>query len=135
MMRMNIKKLTLALSLGAVVAGTGLTGCATPDRTAERRLEDSRVSHGVKEALDNNPIYKFQDVQVATFNGIVQLNGFANISDQKAEAAKVAQGVPGVRQLINNISLKPQEKLEPATGRYAVDNPPASGQNAKSGAK
>jgi hyperosmotically inducible protein len=135
-MRMNLKKLTLALSLGAVVAGTGLTGCATADRTAERRLEDRRVSRRVKEALDNNPIYKFQDVQVATFDGVVQLNGFANIQDQKGEAAKVAQGVPGVRQLINNISLKPQEKLEPTTGRYAaVDNSSASGQNGKASAK
>ena len=133
-MRINLKKLALALSLGAVVAGTGLTGCATSDRTAGRRLDDHKVSHRVKNALADDPVFKFEDVRVDTFNGVVQLNGFANTQDQKNEAARIAQGVRGVKELINNISLKPQENLEPTgrstTGsRYDSGNPPPSSQN------
>ena len=42
-----------------------------------------------------------------TYGGVVQLSGFVGTDDQKTKAAELARNVDGVREVINNISLKP----------------------------
>jgi hyperosmotically inducible periplasmic protein len=41
----------------------------------------------------------------------VQLSGFARSEDEKAAAAKVAAGVTGVRQVINDVAVAPATSL------------------------
>ncbi len=70
--------------------------------------DDNRITKNVKKELNDAPIYKFTDVDVKTFNGVVQLSGFVNTQDQKQNATEIAQRVSGVSQVINNIMLKPE---------------------------
>jgi hypothetical protein len=46
----------------------------------------------------------------------VQLSGFVNTEQQKDRAGEIAEHVPGVANVVNNISLKPQQPSMP-TGR------------------
>jgi hypothetical protein len=50
----------------------------------------------------------------------VQLNGFVHREEQKAMATEVARNIEGVREIINNISILPQEAyggtVDPKTG-------------------
>ena len=88
-----------------------LTACATwhkdSDRTAGRIKDDNRLTSQVEKELKREPTYKFHDVNVQTFAGVVQLSGFVNTEDQKQRAVQIAQNTPGVLQVINSIAMKP----------------------------
>jgi hyperosmotically inducible protein len=111
----------LVTSLTAVTAVTGLTGCSTwqqktSERSEGRMVDDRKIASNIKSELRAEPVYKFSDVGVRTFNGVVQLNGFVNTEEQKRRAGEIAQSVPGVVQVENNISLKSNSGYTP-TGR------------------
>jgi hypothetical protein len=94
----------LPLAAAAILV---LTGCASSkDRTVGRTIDDRMVKGKVEDALKEEPVYKFEDVRVSTYNGIVQLSGWANSEEQKARAAEIASKVEGVHEVVNNISLK-----------------------------
>src|SRR4051812_44342425 len=118
----NFKRLVVVTSLGAAVAVLGLSGCeswghrSSDERSAGRVVDDSRLTHTVQTELRNEPVFKFGDVDVKTYAGVVQLNGFVNTEDQKRRAAEIAQQTPGVNQVINNLTLKPMGGPTP-TGR------------------
>ena len=113
-MQLNLKKAVLASGLAASVALMTWTGCmsSNSDRSAGRQLDDRIVNSKVKDALDDAPVYKFPEVRVMTYGGVVQLSGFVSSEEQKTKAAELAKRVEGVHEVINNISLKPT-----ATGR------------------
>ncbi len=87
-------------------------------------VDDRRLTSAVESQLKNEPVYKFSDVEVKTFNGAVQLSGFVTTSGQKQRAGELAERVPGVAQVVNSITLKP-EPLTP-TGRANPEYPPRS---------
>jgi hyperosmotically inducible periplasmic protein len=133
----NLKKLILAssasLSLAAVVALTGceaMGGRGAGDRTEGRMLDDKNITRTVEKQLKQEPVYKFSDVDVKTFQGVVQLSGFVSTDEQKQRAGQIAQNVQGVTQVVNNITLKPggQQDLQP-TGRTNQVNQPQQNQD------
>lgn len=98
---------------------TALTGCqSTPKdgRTAGQKVDDDRVNEQVEAALSREPVYKFSNVNVETFDGVVQLSGFVDSEQQKTRAAEVAQQVSGVARIVNSITLKLPQAPTP-TGR------------------
>lgn len=86
------------------------------------------VASKVKGALNDAPVYKFPDVDVTSFNGTVQLNGFVATQEQKQQAAQIASQVQGVRQLVNNITIQPMSPTGRSTGApiYNNNNPPTT---------
>jgi hyperosmotically inducible periplasmic protein len=108
---LNLKKLILVTGTSAVIAVSALTGCkssSSSDRTAGREMDDRAISDKVAQKLKNEPVYKFTEVDVRTFGGVVQLAGFVNSEDQKRRAGELAETIPGVTRVINNISMKPE---------------------------
>ena len=106
-----MKKLTglgLALFLCVGAASSLFTGCAgnRTERSTGEYIDDKAVQARVKSALGDHKEYKFGDVEVKAFKGSVQLSGFVNSDDQKDKAAEIAKKVDGVREVINNISIK-----------------------------
>ncbi len=106
-MQLNLKQIVLAACLGTTVAITGLTGCHTEGRSTGAYIDDREVTSRVRSALNDAPVYKFPSVDVTTFNGTVQLNGFVVSEEQKNQAAQIASHVEGVKQLVNNITIQP----------------------------
>jgi len=102
----------------AAIAIFGLSGClSTPDRSAGRVLDDKMITSKVKGVLDDSPVYKFNDVKVATYKGVVQLSGFVDTEDQRRKAGEVTKRVEWVREVVNNITVKPQGDMLMPTGR------------------
>ena len=123
----NFKSLLVIGGMSAAVAVMGLSGCAswqhrTDERSEGRAVDDTRITSKVKDELQREPVYQFSDVDVKTFNGVVQLSGFVNSEDQKRKAAELASRVEGVAQVVNNITLKPQATTP--TGRPASNAEP-----------
>jgi hyperosmotically inducible periplasmic protein len=130
-MQIKLKQLVLALSLGIAVAATGLTGCQSSDhRGAGTYVDDRMVSSKVKGALDNAPVYKYPNVDVSSFNGTVQLNGFVLTTDQKVQAGAIASQVEGVKQIVNNLTIQPGQTTPTGRGASVVypdtTTPPAT---------
>ena len=136
-MRISINSIHRTGVTALAVVLLGLTGCrSTPDRTAGQMLNDSSTSRQVKKALDQAPVFKYPDVRVAAFDGNVQLTGFVETEEQRTRAADIAANVRGVRQVINEIMIKPtpagratiRDPLGHETGRALLDTnspPPA----------
>lgn len=109
----NVKSLIMAGGLGLATVAT-FTGCATGDRSTGQYIDDRMTARRVKSELKSNPIYKFEDVSVNTYRGVVQLNGWVTQPEQKQIAERIAKNTPGVLDVVNNLSTKPQFKLVPA---------------------
>jgi osmotically-inducible protein OsmY len=106
-------KLTAMLACCGVLAlAGGLTGCAGDRYTQStgERIDDKGDSTRVRSALSEDTQYKYEDVKVQTFKGVVQLSGFVNSRDQKNRAGDLAKKVEGVKEVENNITVKETAK-------------------------
>jgi len=114
-MKRTIKNscLAIALSLSALVT-TGLVGCSPsnpPERTSGEYVDDKALNSRVRSALSDHPDYKFSEVNVTSFRGVVQLSGFVNTADQKQKAGEIAKAVTGAKSVENSITVK--DKIQP----------------------
>ena len=103
----NVKNLILTGGVILALSITGLTGCHMGGRTAGRALDDTTTTASVKHRLNSETEYKFDNVDVKTFAGVVQLSGFVSSEEQKERAGQIAQSVEGVERVDNKISIQP----------------------------
>lgn len=106
----NLMKQISSLCLGAILGVTLLSaGCAGNryERSTGESIDDKATVSRVKSALHNDAIYKYPDVDVSSFKGSVQLSGFVDNKEQKERAGEITKNVEGVKELKNNIALKP----------------------------
>lgn len=87
-----------------------MSGCAgTPTRESTGEyVDDSAITTKVKAELVRDPVVKALQVDVTTFKGVVQLSGFVDNANQKAQAEADAKTVNGVKDVKNNIVVKTQ---------------------------
>ena len=101
----------VAASLGLTILTSAIlaTGCAGSryERSTGESIDDTAITARVKSALGHDAMYKYPDVKVTTFKGTVQLSGFVNEREQKSKAVDLAKSVEGVREVQNNITVKP----------------------------
>jgi hyperosmotically inducible periplasmic protein len=103
----KIKSLSAALFL-ATATVVGVTGCEG-DRYHEstgESIDDTAITSRVKSALGDDAMYKYPGVKVTTFKGTVQLSGFVDTRAQKSQAGTIAKNVNGVKEVVNNITVK-----------------------------
>lgn len=101
--------LTLALlALGFAIFSSGCAGTATSASTGEF-IDDSVITAKVKTELIRDDFVKARDVNVDTFRGTVQISGFVDSPEQKARAGEIAAQITGVRNVVNNITVKVAE--------------------------
>ena len=114
-------KLIRMMLLMVAVAVVGLTGCAgdTTHRGTAQTVDDTTITAKVKGALLADSKVSGTDVQVETYRGVVQLSGFVDNAEQAQQAVTIARGISGVREVKNDIPLKPSE----ATGSAAPTQP------------
>ena len=77
-------------------------------RTTGETVDDAGITAKVKAAFVEDPDVKALQINVNTYNGVVQLNGFVDRPEQITKAAQIAQGVKGVKSVQNNLSVKPK---------------------------
>src|SRR5689334_1628287 len=109
-----MRKLKQFRLIQIMVAATALlivTGCETnssDERSEGRAMDDKHITETALKKLKQEPVYKFNGVDVSTFGGVAQLSGFVNTEDQKTRAAEIVQQVEGVQQVVNGIAIKPE---------------------------
>src|SRR5688572_13354969 len=91
--------------LSAVMFAAGCTATRT-QRSAGETIDDTTITAKVKAELVDNNTTNAGQIEVETYRGVVQLNGFVDSNEEKAAAARVAQSVAGVTRVENNLAIK-----------------------------
>jgi osmotically-inducible protein OsmY len=101
------KAITIAIALLFGAAGIG--GCASEPttRTSGTFVDDATTTAKVKAALARDRDVSAMDVNVTTYRGVVQLSGFVDNENQVRRAGEVARGVDGVKDVYNDVHVKP----------------------------
>lgn len=111
-MNSNSKELSLRrllsapIALGMIILATGCAG-SRYERSTGESIDDRATSGRVRSVLSDDAVYKYPDVKVTTFKGTVQLSGFVDTKDQKSRATELAKNSNGVKEVVNNITVKP----------------------------
>jgi osmotically-inducible protein OsmY len=89
----------------SMLLGAGCASTSKQESTGEY-IDDSTITTKVKTAIFNEPTLKVLQINVETYKAVVQLSGFASSSADIGTATKVAQSVPGVKSVKNDMRLK-----------------------------
>lgn len=114
---MNLTRLT---TIAVATIALALAGCAATrtQKSAGETIDDATITASVKTALIEDSSTEARNINVDTRRGVVQLNGFVESAQGRQRAAKVAQGVSGVRSVENNLGLKGDDR---SAGRVIDD--------------
>jgi hyperosmotically inducible protein len=91
-----------------IVVSLAVAACASTrtQKSAGEQVDDSITTGRVKAALIADPTTKAHQIDVETFKGTVQLNGFVDTAASKERAGEVARGTKGVTKVQNNLTVK-----------------------------
>lgn len=103
----SIYLLMLALAM-PIASGTLLSGCAASDhhQSTGQYIDDSTITTKVKAAILDDPDLHVTQVNVETYQGVVQLSGFVDEHSQIKKAEADARNVEGVRSVKNDLRVK-----------------------------
>jgi len=91
-----------------LVVTVTLAACASTStqQSAGEHIDDAGITARVKSALIEDPQVKARQVDVETYKGVVQLNGFVDSATAKDRATSVTRSVSGVEQVHNNLEVQ-----------------------------
>ena len=96
--------------LAAIFFGAALAaGCThLGDKTAGQSLDDATITTKVKAKFVEDKEVSAMNIKVDTYDGTVQLSGFAHNRDEARRAEDLAKSVNGVKVVKNDIRLAPK---------------------------
>ena len=103
---MNMLKRISALLIAAAMVS--VLGCATQSepQSAGAYMGDAWVTTQVKTGILNEPSLKVTQINVETYQGVVQLSGFVDNAAAQAKAVEIAKAVKGVTSVKNDMRLR-----------------------------
>jgi osmotically-inducible protein OsmY len=106
----DMKVNTLLKAILCLVLIAAIAGCAggPKKKSTGEYFDDAAITTRVKTAFIGDPTLKAMQIDVDTYKGIVQLNGFVDRAENIQKAAELARSVKGVRDVKNNLQVKPQ---------------------------
>jgi len=96
------------ISAVVLVVSLAMAACASTRTTksAGEQVDDTVTTAEVKAALIADPVTKAHQIDVETFKGTVQLNGFVDSAASKERATTVARNTKGVTAVHNNLIVR-----------------------------
>jgi hyperosmotically inducible periplasmic protein len=101
-MRNLIKPILPLLALVLMLAGCQ----AVTGETLGQNIDDTTITTTVKAKLAAEKGSTLTRVQVDTNRGVVQLTGVVDSSADRSLAERVARGVGGVKNVVNNLQVR-----------------------------
>src|ERR1041385_6370481 len=112
-------KAYLRLIAVMLVVGIGLTiGCTKPP-------SDAQVTSDIQSKFNSDSGLQGKQLAVDAANGTVTLSGAVDNEAQRKAAAKYAASIPGVKQVVNNLTLSQAAMTTPAPAPTASEETPA----------
>ncbi len=100
------RALAFALVAGATIVSSG---CAVirGQETVGAYVDDASITTAVKAKFVEDKTVDAGAIKVETLNGTVALSGFAKSNTEKAQAEYIARNTKGVREVRNNLAVRP----------------------------
>ena len=96
--------------IGSVLVLTflALVACAGTEtsRSTGTYIDDKTISTKVKAELAADSLTQAIQVEVETYDGVVQLSGFVDKAEKIKRAEEIARSVQGVKKVKNNLALR-----------------------------
>jgi osmotically-inducible protein OsmY len=94
--------------LACFVLITALMGCASTQKheSTGQYVDDSVITTKVKAAIFNEATLKTFQINVKTYQGVVQLSGFVDSAQSVSKAGEVARRVENVAKVENDLIVK-----------------------------
>jgi hyperosmotically inducible protein len=107
--RTTARTAALAAAVAITVTLLGASGCAVTrgQESVGAYVDDSAITAAVKGRFIDNKLVDASSISVETLNGTVMLSGFAKNSTERATAESLAWKVGGVKQVKNEIAVRP----------------------------
>ena len=98
----------LAATLTMIVIATA-SGCAVTrgQESVGAYVDDAAITTSLKARFVENKDVDASSIKVETLNGTVMLSGFAKNTLEKTTAEQIAMKVSGVKNVKNEISIRP----------------------------
>ncbi len=98
---------TFAAAIAAAVLMTA--GCAVSrgQQTTGAYIDDAGITATVKTRMLEDKQVAGTSIKVETLNGTVMLSGFAKNATERVTAERIARGVNGVKNVKNEIAVRP----------------------------
>ncbi|WP_151669384.1 BON domain-containing protein [Nitrincola schmidtii] len=102
----NLSKYALAIFFA--LSMITMVGCAAPDKqqTVGAYIDDSTITTRVKAAIFDDQGLRFSEINVETFDGVVQLSGFVSTQVEINRAVQMTRTIQGVKSVKNDMQLK-----------------------------
>jgi len=104
-MKNMIRKAPALAAILFIATTLGCASTATHEGTGEY-VDYTVITTKVKAAILDEPSLKSAEINVETFNGVVQLSGFVSTPANQTTAVDVARHVGGVKSVKNDMRLK-----------------------------
>ena len=93
--------------LAAAIFGAALSvGCTNlGEKSAGATIDDATITTKVKAKFVEDKNVSAMNIKVNTYQGTVQLSGFAKSAEEAERAAQIARSVGGVKMVKNDIRL------------------------------
>lgn len=105
---MLFQRPTRMLHVGVAIAATlGAVACSTMShRTEAQRQTDNETAARVASALNADPTLYARHIDVRAYNGVVHLGGYVWNNTDLYAAQQIAESVPGVTQVVDDMELE-----------------------------
>ena len=102
-------RIKLAGALLALAALLQVQGCSVTSGQSSvgQYVDDATITARVKKRFAEDPQVAATRISVETLNGTVQLSGFAVNDTERRRAAEIARSVPDVRDVRNDVIVRP----------------------------
>jgi osmotically-inducible protein OsmY len=84
------------------------------------RRSDSEIAQTVRQALEWNVFLQAGQISSTVKDGLVMLEGSVNYYREREDAERTASNLPGVRGVVNNITVC--SVVEPETVKFLIEN-------------
>lgn len=99
------RMIQIMVCIGMLAAFAGCAATQKHESTGQY-VDDSVITTKVKAAIFNEATLKTLQINVKTYQGVVQLSGFVNSAQSVARAGEVARGVQNVLKVENDLVVK-----------------------------
>ena len=100
---------TRLTSIAAVLVIATASGCAVHrgQESVGEYIDDAAITTQVKAKFVDNKLVDAAAINVETLQGTVMLSGFAKNATEKSQAENIAESVKGVKNVKNEITVRP----------------------------
>lgn len=100
-----LKRSSALLTAALLLFALGCASTSTQESTGQY-MDDTVITTRVKTAILNEPSLKVLQINVETYQNVVQLSGFVSSRADMEKAVEVARSVKGVRSVKNDMLLR-----------------------------